>query len=149
MKLLFLSFVGLLFLSCSHHQSSRDFEKRVNKQTAENLSQLESNLKDLLNMHSELTEDQKDNISKRLRRFIATQRQLRDREEKLLEIGLGDAIYASDASKVHWKKEVTKLYEQKAENTRSTVQDIHDITKDPPVGENFYHEFPFLLREVR
>lgn len=150
MKFLQIGILSLFLMSCATgSKTSENFEKRVESQTAESLSQVERNLKDLLSMHTELTEQQKKEISSRLRLFIGTQRSLREREQKLLEIGLGDAIYASEASLGHWKKEVNKLYEQKAENIRSTVSDIHNITKDPPVKKDFYHEFPFLMREVR
>ncbi len=150
MSVLKLAIMSFLVVSCSHRaQTSQEFEKRLNNQTAESLSQVENNLKDLLSMHSELTDQQREKIQARLRQFIAMQRSLRDREQKLLELGLGDAIYASEASKSHWKKEVAKLYEQKADNTRNTVSDIHDITRNPPVEKDFYHEFPILMREVR
>jgi hypothetical protein len=151
MFILRIALICFLVTSCSSHQAKKhqNFEERINAQTAESLNQVESNLNDLLNAHQELTDAQVEQISQRVQLFMTTQKSLREREQKLLELGLGDAIYSSEASKQQWKKEVKKLYEQKAENVQQTVSEIHDITRDPPVKKDFFHEFPFLLREVR
>lgn len=151
MKNIFFLILTFTLVACSHHSSSRKmkFEDRVNAQSAATLSQVEENLKELLNSHKELTEDQRTKISDRVHLFMKTQRSLRVREQKLLEIGLGDAIYASEASKKQWKKEVNSLYEQKAENIETTVNDIHVITQDPPVKKEFFQEFPLFMNEVR
>lgn len=145
-----IAILSLLVISCSHQlKTSQKFEKRINSQTAESLTQVQENLQELLSEHEELTETQKSEISQRVGLFMETQRSLREREQKILELGFGDAIYSSETSKTQWKREVKKLYEQKAENVLSTVSDIHDITRDPPVNKGFFHEFPMLMREVR
>jgi hypothetical protein len=141
--------------SCSTTQEKRSLSQRIQAEEVRSLKEIESHAGFLLESHSELDQNTKNELRFLISSTMAKQQALKDEESKIFQLLLSKSFRVNDLTEKELKdKDSLKLrlkevYEEKSKNILILINKIVSLSEQKVINESFRNDMMDFMRDFR